>query len=747
MKYTFTLIVMVLICNLLSGQSQPDYLNRSLPPDQRVSDLVKRMSLHEKILQMQHLHDVTSTENFRGNSYGCIVNSEIDANTASARYAVMQQYLKDSTRWGIPAFTCTEALHGAYQAGCTIYPQALAQGSTFNPELVKRMAEQIADELKAMNIRQVLSPDLDLARELRWGRVEETYGEDPFLNGTIGVAYVKTMQSNGIICTPKHFIAHGSPLAGINLAPVAGGERELRSMYMYPFEKVIRETNPLSIMNCYSSYDGEPIAGSHYFLTELLRNELGFKGYVYSDWGSVAMLNYFHKTAGNNTEAAAMAVMAGIDLEAAGSCYLDLEKLVQENMLDEKYIDQAVERILYVKFASGLFDKPLTADADPKQVIRSPGHIALAREIADESIILLKNNNHLLPLSLKKYQTIALIGPNAAQFQPGDYTWTRQDKFGVTLLEGLQTAVGNKVKITYAEGCNNWSLDTSGFQQAIETAQKSDVIIAAVGLGSGTFTDNAGVTCGEGFDLSQVELPGMQEKLLKELQKLGKPLIVVLISGKPAAIPWVKENADAILVQWYGGEQQGNALTDVLLGKVNPSGKLNVSFPQSTGHLPCYYNYLSGDKGFYHQPGSPDKPGRDYVLSSTDPLWSFGYGLSYTSFTYHDAVINKTELTSSDTVQVTVTIKNNGSVAGKEVVQIYVRDLVSSVVTPVRQLKAFRKETIEPGNTKNVTLTFLVNDLYLYNQNMKRIVEPGEFELQIGAASDDIKIIRKIRVK
>lgn len=743
------LILLTLIINMMGAFSQKKttypYQNPKLPVEQRVKDLLGRMSLHEKILQMQHLQDTPDIGSMDGNSYGCAVNTRLDAKKAVVAYADLQHYFIEKTPWGIPVLTCTEAAHGAVQANCTIYPVPLGLGSTFNPEMVKKMVELIAKDLKAMNIKQVLSPVLDMARELRWGRVEETYGEDPFLNAAMGVTYVQTMQTNGIVCTPKHFVAYGSPMGGLNLASVSGGEREFRSIYLYPFEKVIRQAKPLSIMSCYSSYDGVPIAGSHYYLTDLLRNELGFKGYVYSDWGSIDKLYSFHHTASSYTDAAKQALEAGIDMEATGNLYLELEKMVQEKKVDIQYIDQAVSRILYVKFVSGLFDKPINEGIDINKVIHSKESIDLARGIANESIILLKNDHSILPLSAGKYKSIALIGPSADKYQPGDYSWTRKNEHGITLLQGLRNLVGNNMVINYAKGCDGWSQNKEGFQEAVSAAKGSDISVIVVGTESGFF-DSTNATCGEGFDLSDIRLPGVQEGLIKEIKASGKPVVVVLLAGKPLAIPWVKDNADAILVQWYGGEQQGSALAGVLFGKVNPSGRLNVSFPQSVGHLPCFYNYFPTDKGYYHEPGNSDKPGRDYVFSSSGPLWSFGYGLSYTDFKYIDAVVSKNEVMAEDTISINVIIKNAGSMDGKEVVQLYVRDLVSSVVTPVKQLKAFSKVPVKAGETQTVHLTLPIEELSLYNSKMKKVVEPGEFELQIGAASDDIRITKKITV-
>ena len=741
------IFLLISITNVFSQKANSfPYKDSKLPVEQRVKDLLGRMSLHEKILQMQHFQDVEGIEAFKGESYGCIMNTGSTATEVALQNAKIQYYMKNETRLGIPVLTVTEALHGAYQENCTIYPQAIALGSTFNPDLVVRMVEMISKDLKAMSIHQVLAPDLDIARELRWGRVEETYGEDPFLIAAMGIAYVKTAQKNNIICTPKHFVAHGTPTGGLNLSSVSGGERELRSLYLYPFEKVIKEANPLSIMNAYSSYDGVPMAGSSYYLTDILRKELGFTGYVISDWEAVIQLGNFHHTAATNNEAAKQAIEAGIDLEAASTCYLELEKMVLEKQVDIKYIDQAVSRILYVKFVSGLVDKPVNEGIDINKVIHSAESIALAKEIADESIVLLKNENSVLPLSFDKYKSIAVIGLNADQFQPGDYSWSRKTAYGVTPLQGLKNAVGNNFDIKYAKGCDAWSQNKDGFEEAIDAAQKSDVAILVVGTESGTFTDRENVTCGEGFDLSDIKLPGVQEDLIKAIKATGKPIIVVLVSGKPLAIPWVKENANAVLVQFYCGEQQGTALADVLFGKVNPSGRLNVSFPQSTGQLPCYYNYRPTDKGYYKQPGSIDKPGRDYVFSNSVSLWSFGFGLTYTTFNYLDATFSKVKVKANDTITIDVKIQNTGNIDGKEVVQLYVRDVVSSVVTPIKQLKAFSKVWVKAGETKMVRLILPISELALFNQGMRRVVEGGEFEFQIGAASDDIKITKMLTV-
>ena len=483
-------------------------------------------------------------------------------------------------------------------------------------------------------------------------------------------------------------------------------------------------------------------------MTELLRDRWDFQGYVYSDWGAIGMLNYFHKTAQNSAEAAIQALTAGLDAEASDNSYAELQQLVENGMLDVKYIDQAVARILTAKFNMGLFEYPLPMEKNYDKVVHAPAHVSLARKIAEESIVLLQNENNILPLQMNKLKSIAVIGPNADQVQFGDYTWSRDNKDGVTLLEALKERVGNQLTLNYAKGCDLVTDDCSGFKEAVDVAKKSDVCIVVVGSASASLArDYSNATCGEGFDLSDLTLTGVQEDLVEAIHATGKPVIVVLLSGKPFAMSWIKENIPGIVVQWYPGEQGGLALADMLLGKVNPSGKLNYSFPQSVGHLPCYYNYLPTDKGFYRSPGSKNKPGKDYVFSSPKALWAFGHGLSYTDFEYLSATTSKEDYACEDVIEVTIAIRNTGDYDGLEVPQVYVRDMVSSVVMPVQELKGFEKVLIKKGETKQVIIKIPVSELALYNKEMKKVVEPGAFELQIGRASDDIRIKKVITVE
>jgi beta-glucosidase len=756
MKTVFFAATCILTTLIFCGYAQtnvgkPLYKDKTAPVPARVEDLLERMTLKEKILQLQNRGSGRADEIdriFNGESWGCTHEMGMRAVDCAKMYQKLQVYMATKTRLGIPIITAAEGIEGVLQNECTIFPQALAQGSTFNPALVRRMTEAAGEEAKVIGIHQILSPVLDIARELRWGRIEETYGEDPYLIGEMATAFVSGYQKHKITCTPKHFLAHGSPSGGLNCANVSGGERELRSLYLYPFKRVLAATQPWSVMSCYSSYDGLAVTGSAYYMTDILRGELGFRGYVYSDWGSVDRLQTFHHQAATQEEAALIALTAGVDLNIDGA-YTKLEALVQRGQLEMRYIDQAVRRVLTTKFSLGLFDAPYGDSTSVAKVVRSAANVALSKEVADESAVLLKNSNNLLPLELAKYKTIAVLGPNSNQTVFGDYSWTGPDtKEGVTLLKGLQDVVGNKVTLRHVEGCDWWSQDRSHIADAVQAAQASDLVIVAIGTRSTYLGRSArNSTAGEGFDLSSLELPGVQEELLKSVKATGKPMIVVFIAGKPLAMPWVKEHADAVVAQWYGGEMQGRTMADILTGRVNPSGKLNVSFPRSTGNTPCYYNhYVTDRESPFDQPGTPGEPHGHYIFDAPEPLWNFGYGLSYSDFKYRRCITRDSLLAPTDTITVEVELENTSKRDGKEVVQLYVRDKVSSVATPVQQLKAFQKVLVKARKRVTVTLKVPVSELGLYNDRMRYVVEPGEFDIQIGSASDQIHFHKTILV-
>ncbi len=729
------------------GTNSPAYKDRKAPIAVRVEDLIKRMTLKEKIEQLENRPSGNSADIdkiFQGESFGCTHEMSMPASNCAAMYQDLQTYMLTQTRLGIPIITAAEGIEGILQNDCTIFPQALAQGSTFNPELIQQMTGAAGQEAQVIGIHQILSPVLDIARELRWGRIEETFGEDPYLISQMGIAFVSGYQKYAITCTPKHFVAHGSPSGGLNCASVEGGERQLQNLYLYPFRNVIRATHPLSVMSCYSAYDGEAVTGSRYYMTDILRGELGFAGYVYSDWGSVERLLTFHHEVQTREEAAKKALIAGVDLDI-DSCYELLGAMVQDGRLDPAYIDGAVRRILTVKFALGLFDDPFGKPSEVGNVVRNAAHVALSKKVAEESAILLENKNHILPLDLSRYQSIAVVGPNSDFAVFGDYSWAGRDSSqGVSLFQGLQTVTGGKVRLTHADGCDWWSQNTNDIAAAVELVKNSDLAIVAIGTRS-TYLGRSpkDSTAGEGFDLSSLELPGVQNELLKAVKATGKPMIVVFISGKPLAMPWVKDNADAVLVQWYGGEQQGTALAEILTGAVNPSGRLNVSFPRSTGDTPCFYNHPATDRDEpFDRPGSPEQPEGHYVFEKPEPLWIFGEGMSYTEFQYEDCQLNAFTFHAGDTLKATVQLQNSGARDGAEVVQLYVHRLASSVATPQQELKAFKKQFVPAGSSKSATLEMPVSDLTIYNDAMNPVVESGQVEIEIGSSPRNI-IFRK----
>lgn len=758
MKNLFTWVIGFACCVSSVQAQQAPYKNPLVPTEMRVNDLLQRMTLKEKIAQIRHLHSWDVFEGQQLNpdrlaqmcaagGFGFFEGFPLTAVSTRKAFREIQTYLVEKTRLGIPGFSVAESLHGVVQDGATIYPQNIAMGSTFNVDLAYEKTRQISGELNTMGVKQVLAPCIDVVRDLRWGRVEESFGEDPFLCSRMAVSEVKGYMEHGISPMLKHYGPHGNPLGGLNLASVECGVRDLFDIYLKPFETVCKETGIMAVMSSYNSWNREPNSASYFMLTEILRNTFGFRGYVYSDWGVIDMLIRFHKTAVDSYEAASQVIKAGLDVEASSACFLALEEKVLSGEFDVKYIDQAVRRVLRAKFELGLFEDPYQEKANYRIPIHTDESVALSKRIADESTVLLKNDNNLLPLDAKKLRSIAVIGPNADCVQFGDYTWSKKKSDGVTPLEGIQKLVGKKVKVNYAKGCSIASLDTSGIDEAVQAAQQSDVAIVFVGSSSTAFVRHSSEpsTSGEGIDLSDISLTGAQNELIQAVQATGKPVVVVLVAGKPFAIPYVKKNIPAVLAQWYAGEQAGTSIADILFGKVNPSGKTSFSFPQSTGHLPVYYNHLSTDKGYYKEPGSYENPGRDYVFSSPDALWVFGHGLSYTTFDFEKVSANKRQYHPYDTIQVSVQLKNTGKMEGKEVVQVYVRDMVSSVMTPVKQLKAFTKVGLRPGESKKVNLSIPVSELFLTDNQGKRFLEPGTFELQVGSSSENIA--SRIRVE
>ena len=757
---SFKLLIMcIYTCACATPIAAQTYKDPKASIESRVNDLLQRMTLEEKVEQM----GMTGVRNFGSTSavYGVFESPFEDLELIAKLSAKAKRYARDSTRLGIPPIQIAECLHGVLAYGATIFPQAIAQGSTWNPELIKRMAEAIAVEASTAGIDQALSPLFDLIRDPSYGRNEECYAEDPYLVGVMGSAFVTGMQGepevtrNGIpagkiMCTAKHFAGYSVPWAGINLAPASLGERELRTLHLTPFEMVVKDANVYSVMPSYNEVDGVPAHANDFLLNKILREEWNFDGYVFSDYGSVSHLYNFHHIAKDRPEAAMRAVKAGVDLEAARpDVYPHLVQLVKDGKISEELIDQAVRRILRVKFKAGLFEKPYANPANIKKLVHTEKHIALAKEIAEESIILLKNENDLLPLDKNKLGSIAVIGPNADQVQYGGYSYTRDNKSGVTVLDGIKKLVGDKIKVNYAKGCGITDLSKAGFDEAVSAAEASDAVVVVLGetsvilsglgwgKGPGEGESNDPFTTGEGYDVTDINPFGVQRELLQALKKTGKPIVLVLVHGRPWSITWEKENIPAIMEAWYPGEQGGTAIANILFGDINPSGRLNATFPQSVGHLPVFYDYKPSAKGINREPGTPEKPGRDYVFSSPDPLFPFGFGLSYTMFEYSDMRVSK-EKFGKEEIEVSVKVTNTGKRTGKEVVQFYINDKVSTVTTPVMALKRFRKIELNPGESKTVTFKLSHEDLSLWNSQMQFVTEPGEFEFMFAKSAEEI---------
>lgn len=718
------------------------YQDPSKSVAERVEDLLSRMTLEEKFAQMRLLYirreraqeipfDLSFLEQNR-KCMGSIYNPE-SLPHESIR-AIQDWYIKN-TRLGIPVAIHGEGLHGNKNKNATVFPQSIGLGSTFNAKLMGKIADVIGTEARANGITMVYAPNVDLSRDARWGRVEENYGEDPYLTSVLGVEYVKGVQNRGVAACPKHFVLYGSPMSGLNLAPSQVGEREAWENMMIPFQKVI-EAGAMGIMPSYSEWDGVPVHASYKLLTEVLRNKLGFTGQVVSDYGALSMFQSFHRTAETMKEAGIMGLEAGVDVEATAPHAFDteLEQAVKDGEVSEALVDQAVRRILWHKFAMGLFENPYS---QPETPCRTPESVALARQAANESIVLLKNEENLLPLS-DTIGSVALIGPNADNVQLGDYTAFEAVGYTVTLRRGLEERLGAE-RVLYAKGCGIGTGSEALRAEAVAAARQADAAIVVLGDNSNFYggvgwgeTEEDGstvITCGEGFDIHDVELPPCQQALLEAVCATGKPVILVLETGRPYAIRWAKDNVPAILQAWYPGEQGGYALTDILFGDVNPSGKLPISFPRSAGHIPVFYNHKPSARGYYHKPGSREKSGRDYVFDTPDALFTFGEGLSYTTFAYSDL---EAKITGKTDAQVRVTVTNTGDRAGYEVVQLYVTDCFCKVTPFVRRLRGFEKIWLEPGQKQEVCFQLGFEDFAFVNDQMELEVEPGEFILRVA---------------
>ena len=764
-----------------SAQSSPAKKTRALPyrnpglsPEKRVKDLLSRMTLEEKAAQMLCIwqqkpktlvdadgkFDLAKARQFfkDGNGLGQVgrpsdagkgLNPRQMAETTNA----IQKFFLENTRLGIPVVFHEECLHGHAAVGGTSFPQPIALAATFNAELVESLFTATALEARSRGAHQALTPVVDVARDARWGRVEETYGEDPFLVSRMGIAAVRGFHGDGsfrdkkrLIATLKHFVGHGQPESGMNCAPANVSLRVLRETFLYSFKQALRKAGAISVMPSYNEVDGVPSHASKWLLRDVLRKEFGFKGYTVSDYFAIWELGYRpdthgHFVAADKKESCKLAVEAGVNIELPDpDCYLELVELVKKRVLKESQLDELVAPMLLWKFKLGLFDDPYVDPAEAERIVGCDDHRNLARQAAREAITLLKNDGGLAPLDLSKYRTIAVIGPNANRTLLGGYSGV--PKHEVTVLEGIKARAGNRAKVVYSEGCKitiggNWNQDEvvpsnpeedrKQIAEAVEVAKLADVIILAIGGNEQTSREAWGLN--HMGDRANLDLIGRQEELVKAMLATGKPVVVLLYNGRPLSINYLAQNVPVIFECWYLGQENGHAIAEVLFGDVNPSGKLPITIPRSAGHLPVFYNYKPSAR-------------RGYLFDDVSPLYAFGYGLSYTTFAMKNVRLQKEKIRTTGSTRVTADLTNTGQREGAQIVQMYIRDVVSSVTRPVKELKGFQKVTLRPGETKTVTFEITPELLAFYDINMKYVVEPGDFTIMIGTSSRDEDLVK-----
>ena len=753
----------------------PLYKNPGLSAEKRAADLLSRMTLDEKIGQLicpygwpkfTKLSDSTATYNeeyvqyikeqhggmlwglFRADPWtGKTLETGLNPRSAVSAYNALQHYAIDSTRLGIPILLAEEAPHGHMAIGTTVFPTGIGLASTWDSDLMEQVGVTVREELCAVGARIAYGPVVDLSREPRWSRVEETFGEDVFLTSTMSSSVVRGMSpakygwDKGVIATLKHFVAYGVPQGGHNSNVSVMGERDLYENFLPVFKAGI-DAGAESIMTSYNSINGIPSTGNKGLLTGVLRDDWNFKGIVVSDLISIDALAGSHKIAEDLADAGKIALDAGVDVDLGANCYVLLKEKVKNGEVSIDNIDRSVKRILEYKFKLGLFDKPYIEE-DSYKVVRSDEHAKTALQTAREGVILLENNG-VLPLS--KNAKVAVIGPNADKMynQLGDYTAPQFPDNICTPLEGICNKLGEE-NVIYAKGCAIRDTESADIASAVHAARKADVAVVFVGGSSARdfetrFSDTGAAVAnnvsisdmesGEGFDRSSLELMGLQEELLKAVKAVGKPMVVVYIEGRPLDKRWAKENADALLTQFYPGQAGGYAIADVLFGDYNPAGRLPVSVPVAIGQIPVYYN-------------RPFALYNDYIDMTSKPLYSFGYGLSYTDFRYNSI---DCKIIGRNKVKVTVNVSNIGDRDGDEVVQIYITDKLASTVRPIQQLRGFKRVNFKAGESRSIEFELDSDAFSMYNLEMKKVVEPGLFIIKAGPSSDNIRLEQEIEL-
>lgn len=773
------------VCSLLpaghaQGQAeaaQPAYQNPAFPAERRAADLLARMTLEEKVAQMLCLwnakRQITDAKGgfdpARAPAWFKVGIGRIERPSdghgarAQAEFTnAIQKWVKENTRLGIPAIFHDEALHGLQGPEATSFPQAIALASTWNPDLVERAFAAVAREVRARGTQQVLAPVVDVARDPRWGRFEETYGEDPYLVSRMGLAAVRGFQGGGrtipadrVIATLKHMTGHGQPESGTNVGPASLGERTLRDVFFPPFELAVKRGHARSLMPSYNEIDGVPSHANRWMLHDVLRKEWGFDGTIVSDWQAVRQLAGRHRVAADDADAARQALAATVDVELPDvEAYQTLVEQVKQKKVPEAAVDEAVRRLLREKFELGLFENPFVDPARADELSGSAATRPLALEAARQAIVLLENKGGLLPLNVDKTRRVAVIGPHAAEVMLGGYSGV--PRHSVSILEGIRNRLGKDATVAHAEGVRitedsvftkgpqplvggtrsqaRWSADRvvpadpvenrRRIAEAVALAKNSDVAVVVVG-------DNE-QTAREAYaenhlgDRADLRLVGQQEELVRAVLDTGTPTVLVLINGRPPAIPELAERAPAILECWYPGQEGGTAVAEVLFGDVNPGGKLPVSFPRGVGQLPLYYN---------RKPTAL----RGYLFDSTKPLFTFGHGLSYTTFAYSAPTVAPVRIPPEGKATVSVEVTNTGSRAGDEIVQLYIRAEVSRITRPVMELKGFQRITLKPGEKRTVTFELGPEELSYHGPDMKRVVEPGRFRVMVGGNSDAVQ--------
>lgn len=750
----------------------------SLPIEARVRHLLDKMTVEEKIGQLIQLYGwemyekaqgkIVLTDAFKkrmlqggiGSLYGTLradpwtgVTLETGLSPRDGAHAVneIQRFAVEQTRLGIPILIGEECSHGHMAIGATVFPVPLAIGSAWNRELFEQMCRAVAIETRAQGGAVTYSPVLDVVRDPRWGRTEECFSEDSYLVSELGAAAVRGMQGkdlsspDSIGVTLKHYAAYGASEGGRNAATVHIGARELHEVDLPPFEKAIAE-GAFSVMTAYNEIDGVPCTSSRYLLNHVLREQWGFQGFVITDCGAIDMLYSGHNVAPTGEAASALALSAGVDMEMSGSMFSRyLMEALNKRLVSQEELDEAVRRVLDAKFRLGLFDNPYVDPERAAIVIGAKEHADIAKQVALESTILLKNTNSILPLNKNSKQKIAVIGPNADRpyNQLGDYTSPQPRAHVATVLDGIRHKLEDRdAEVIYAPGCRVKEDSREGFEVAIEAAKEADLSILVLGsssardFGEGTIdlrtgasivTDSAEseMDCGEGVDRTSLRLSGVQLELAQEIGKQGKPMIIVYINGRPIVEPWIEEHADAILEAWYPGQEGGHAIADLLFGDANPSGKLSITIPMHEGQMPISYHLRRPSK-------------RRYVEMDLKPRYAFGYGLSYTTYDYANLQVRASQGAGDELVHVQVEVTNTGQRAGQEVVQLYIRDRYSTFTRPELELKGFEKVFVEPGETQLVQFALTKEHLALLNERLERVVEPGEFIISVGPSSDQL---------